>query len=274
MVKRTRKPPIRPEVRRAWLRRNEEDGESPPQIAAKDGYDVRTVRKQIELVKQEREAREARSVVLRNALESHYRDLCKYAESLNAMITGVDRFSSPAIDVYMESALRQHLPRSPLWKDLSKLEQLNRRLTDLEDDVKRRLKDEIEHDSRLGKILAAGESQAIAGITEVLASQSKAWAQEWEGLNIKDNFKVKPIENGSASVEYGFAQMGKVQEDHAKDILEVITDYQSKITTWEQFENMRKLFTELKRVKLALQDELAIITRRRIVLGKCKYCPL
>ena len=82
MAKRIKKPPIKPEVRRDWLRRNEENGESPPQIAAQDGYDVRTVRKQIDLAKQEREAREARIVVLRDAMQRHYDDLRKYAEEL------------------------------------------------------------------------------------------------------------------------------------------------------------------------------------------------
>jgi len=274
MARRTRKPPIKPELRREWLRRNEDNGESPPQIAAKDGYDVRTVRKQIERAKQEREAREARSLVLRNALESHYRDLCKYAERLNSMMIEESRLSLPVPDIYMESALRQHLPRSPIWKDLNKWERLQQRLTELDGDVNRRLRDEIEHDPRLVNTLAVGESQAIAGISEALAFQIKAWSQGWEGLNLESNFKFKPIENGFASVEYGFAQMGKVLKDHVKDILEIITDFQLKIITWEQLDHMRKLFTELKRVKLALQDELAVITHRRIVPGKCKYCPI
>ena len=38
MAKRTKKPPIKAEMRRDWLKRNEEEGESPPQIAVKDRY--------------------------------------------------------------------------------------------------------------------------------------------------------------------------------------------------------------------------------------------
>ena len=88
MKKRTRKPPVRPEVARKWLKRYEEDGESPPQIAQSDGFDVRTVRKQLELMRHEREVREARQVVLRKALESHYADLCSFAENLRAALSG------------------------------------------------------------------------------------------------------------------------------------------------------------------------------------------
>ncbi len=79
MRRRTKKPAVRPEVRRQWLRRFEEYGESPPEISKADGYDVRTVRKQIEYAREERELREARAMVLRNDLERHYSDLCEFA---------------------------------------------------------------------------------------------------------------------------------------------------------------------------------------------------
>ncbi len=54
VASRIKKPAVRPELRREWLRRNETEGESPPEIAKQDGYDVRTVRKQIEIERQER----------------------------------------------------------------------------------------------------------------------------------------------------------------------------------------------------------------------------
>ena len=84
MAKRIRKPAIKPEQRLDWLRRYE-DGESPPKIAENDKVDVRTVRKHIEMAKQEREVKEARSMVLRNALELHYRDLCDCAKKLGGL---------------------------------------------------------------------------------------------------------------------------------------------------------------------------------------------
>ena len=89
MAKRIKKPLVMPEKRREWYKRSEEEGESAPQIAKADKYDVRTVRKQIEIEKQEREIREARSVVLRSALENHYRDLCRYAEGLKLRHSGI-----------------------------------------------------------------------------------------------------------------------------------------------------------------------------------------
>jgi len=111
MTRRIKKPAVRPELRREWLRRNETEGESPPEIAKQDGYDVRTVRKQIEIERQERERREARSIVLRQALEKHYADICTFAQKLDSHITGDTGSLSTIKSEPMWIALREHMPR-------------------------------------------------------------------------------------------------------------------------------------------------------------------
>lgn len=272
MVKRIKKPPVKPEKRLEWLRRYEE-GELPPKIADSDDFDVRTVRKHIELAKQEREAHEARSHVLRNALESHYQDLCKFAEDLDSEIVEERITSSSLRDSRMWSALRQHLPRSSLWVKLGRWDHVLEEISKLEDDVRGKLKHEIERDSRLSKILAAGVKGFIPGMVEALIFQIKSWAREREGLNIRDNFEVKPAGEGFANVNYGAFNMNKVEDKHVAPIKEAVIDFESKIADWEDYKNMQRLFMELERLKLALRDELAIITLRRVVPGRCKYCP-
>ena len=274
MGRKSRKPPVKPEVRRAWLRRYEEDGESPPQIAAADKFDVRTVRKQIELARQEREVREARSTVLRNAMESHYRDLWKLAEALDTEIKQDKIILSELLDSRMCSALREHMPRSPLWKKLGRRDRILEEMANLEDDIREQLREEVEHDSRLDEILAAGENGVILGMVDALNSQMKSWVRGWKGLDIKDNFKVEPVGDGFVKVSYGAFNMGKVKEEHATTIREVLIDFESKVNGWELYGKMQKLFIELQTLKLSLQDELAIITLRRIVPGRCKYCPI
>jgi len=274
MGRRSRKPPVKPDVRRAWLRRYEEDGESPPQIAAADSFDVRTVRKQIELARQEREVREARSTVLRNAVESHYRDLCKLAEELDTEIKQDKIIPSQLKDSRIWSALREHMPRSPLWKKLGRWDRILEEIANLEDDTREQLGEEIKPDSRLNEILAAGEDGVIPGMVDALNSQIKNWARGWKGLDIKDNYRVQPVGGGIVNVSYGAFNMDKVKEEHATTIGEVLIDFESKIVSWELYKKMQKLFTELKSLKLSLQDELAIVTLRRIVPGRCKYCPI
>ena len=274
MGRKSRKPPVKPEVRRAWLRRYEEDGESPPQIASADSFDVRTVRKQIELARQEREVREARSTVLRNAVENHYRDLCKLAEELDTEIKQDRIIPLQLKDSRMLPALREHLPRLPLWKKLGRWDSVLEEITNLEDDIKAQLREEIEPDSRLNEILATGENGVIPGLVAALNFQAERWAREREGLDIEVNFKVDPAGGGFAMISYGAFNMDKVKEEHATAIREVLIDFESKITGWELYGKMQKLLTELKSLRLSLRDELAIIILRRIVPGRCKYCPL
>ena len=126
----------------------------------------------------------------------------------------------------------------------------------------------------MNEILAAGEDGVIPGMVDALNFQIKSWARRWKGLDIKVNFKVEPVGDGIVIVSYGAFNMDKVKEKHATTIREVLIYFESKIISWEPHKKMQKLFTELKSLKLSLQDELAIVTLRRIVPGHCKYCPM
>jgi len=274
MARRSRKPPVRPETRRAWLKRYEEDGESPPQIATADNFDVRTVRKQITLAREERERREARSAVLRNAVESHYRDICRFAEDLDTEIAKDSTVTSTHNTSPLWSALKQHLPRSPLWTKLERWDQALDELSVLKNDTRQHLTEVLQAEPRLTEILTAGEEGVIPGMVFALSFQMTSWAREWQGLDIDQNFRVEPTREGFVTINYGSAHMGEVKEEHADIIRETLVDFESTVIAWKEYEDMEKLFAEIKRLKAILHEELTIITLRRIVPGKCKYCPL
>ena len=274
MARKSRKPPVKPEMRRAWLKRYEEDGESPPQIAVADSFDVRTVRKQIALAYEERERREARTAVLRNAVESHYRDICRFAEELKTEINAESIITSTLKTNPLWSALKQHIPRSPLWKKLDRWDQALDELSVLDNNTQQHLTEVLQAEPRLTEILAADEEGVIPGMVFALSLQMKQWARGRKGLDIDQNFRVEPAQEGFVTVSYGAAHMGKVKEEHADIIRETLVDFESKVTTWKEYGNMVKLFAEMKRLKAILHEELTIITLRRIVPGKCKYCPL
>ena len=120
----------------------EEEGQSVSELAKTVGYDVRTVKKQIEMAHQERESREARFFVLRQALEKHYADLLSFAEKLDS---GIIQSSLPMgiKSDRMWAALHEHLPRSPLWKLIDKMERLNDEVRDIEKRAEQRLWDEV-----------------------------------------------------------------------------------------------------------------------------------
>jgi hypothetical protein len=228
----------------------------------------------IEQAKQEKEVREARLLVLRNALERHYADFTGFAEKLDAEIAHEKKISILLREDRLWPALRQHLPRSPLWSYLNKWDELVGELTGLEQDIKDRLTEELKANSKLREISSVDLEAIIPVLVAVLAFQMKSWAQEYVGLTMQDNFRLEPAAEGLINVHYGFATMGNVHKDHVAIIKQVLIDFESKITGWEEYSRLQKLSRDLKRLKSNIRDELAIITMRRVVPGRCRYCPI
>lgn len=278
MAKRTRKPPIKPEVCRDWLRRNEENGETPPQIAAKDRYDVRTVRKQIDLAKQEREAREARSVVLRNALERHYDDLRKFAEKMNSEISGASNVPSSPDDDLIEAALRQHLPRSPIWGYMSKWQNLQQRVDEEQQKLEEVIEESLKADDRLTPLINAGLDGIVPGTVAVLVAEAKQWSHGNTGYSLKDSLVMEPAGEGLVNPRLGFSHLGIMEVEHSeryvKIVHDVLEDLESRLRDWEDYRDLEKTIAEIGRLSGKLREELAVIRLRRIVPGRCKYCPL
>jgi len=274
MAKRIKKPPVKPEQRYEWLKRYE-SGVSPPKIAVTDDFDVRTVRRQIEKAKQEREVKEARTTVLRSALERHYADLCEFAEKIDSVIVGEGSISQELKHDRMWAALRQHVPRYPLWNYLVTWDNIQQELTTLKGDVKERLERELDNDARLNEIPDTNRSTIIYGFITILVFQLESWSRGRPGINIKDNFKIKPAkEKGAVNIEYGAFCMDDVDSHYVQTVKDILTGWEPRVKKWEEYAALEKLFEKLTKIKSKLQDELAVITLRRVVPGRCKYCPI
>ncbi len=278
MAKRIRKPPIQRDVRRDWLRRNEANGESPPQIATKEHFDVRTVRKQIELAKQEREAHEAKSLVLRNAMENHYEDLRKCAEKLNSKVSGLKNILYSPDDDLIEAALRQHLPRSPIWSYMAKWQNLNEKENEQKRQLGNKIAQDVKEDKRLVPLVEAGLTGIVSGFVLALTFQADQWLYGSPGLNLKENLLSEPGADGLVTLRYGAFRFGEVkaeQADNCKEIIrKVLKDLESKLKELDIYQKLVETKVDIKRLTTKLREELAVIRLRRIVTGRCKYCPL
>lgn len=278
MAKRIKKSTVKTEQRLDWLRRNE-GGESIPKIADRDDFDVRTVRKHVELAKQEREVKEARASVLRNALERHYDDLGRYAEMLNSQLTGAGNVE-PLQDLeFMEAALRQHLPRSPIWGHMLKLQSLQQKVDEQEKKVNAWIEQAVKVDSRLTPLVTTGQVGVIPGIIEALKLKADHWSHGYEGFNLKENLLSEPVGEGQVNLHYGaFYIIDRMDPQHAegyvKIVRKVLEDLESRLRESEELLALEKTLSDIVRVERKLREELAIIRLRRIVPGRCKYCPL
>jgi len=69
-----------------------------------------------------------------------------------------------------------------------------------------------------------------------------------------------------------------MDSEHATGYVEIVRDVledlESNIRGWEVYSELEKIITEIGRLRRKLREELAVIRLRRIVPGRCKYCPL
>ena len=279
MGKRIKKSAIDAEKRMEWLRRNEHEGESPPQIAQKDGYDVRTVRKHIDNAKQERESREARASVLRNALEEHYEDLRHYAEFLDSELSSPGKIKHVEDEEFLMQALRQHVPRSHIWDFRSKRQNLQQQFDGpLLKNTIIRIERETQSDLRLTSLIETGLTGVVPGIVSALTIQAKEWSKGNPGLNLRDNLSMNPDGQGFTAIRYGSIYLGKIDDKHAKEyfgtILNVMKDLESKLKDWEEYREWEQANNEIGLLGWKLKDALAEIRLKRIVPGHCRFCPL
>jgi hypothetical protein len=273
MAKRTKKPAVRPELARQWLRRYEEDGESPPQIAKADGYDVRTVRKQLEAMSRERELREARQVVLRQALENHYVDICSFAEKLRAEISGhtPSMVSSILKDDAMWKALRQHLPRSPLWRDIDRVERLAEPFGLCLGSIKERVKKEARSRTSLQFVSSADEIGLIDGLPESIAFHLQSLARGEKGLlEVSHNRKsAKTV----VRIEHGAFTIALVPEEKAEEVIAMSKNLMNESTDWQEYQDLCRLTQDFVKAQQSSKEELTTIILRRVVPSRCMYCP-
>jgi len=274
MTRRIKKPEVRPDLRRDWLRRHEEEGQSPPEIAKQDHFDVRTVRKQIEIERQERERREARSIVLRDALEKHYADLCIFVQKLDSHITG--ETDSPAFikNDPMSSALREHMPRSPLWKNLEKWEALWEEIHQANSRLKLQLEQVVKSKAPLPFPAPSGEIGLSPAIVDLLSAHFVFTARGEFGLDKRADFRMVATDHGVTSIEYGPYPIGRVPNERVSEVNNLVLRLMSEVTAREEYGEMNRLFTRLARIKRDLHEEFLVIILRRVVIGKCRYCPL
>ncbi|MFC1952538.1 hypothetical protein ACFLWR_00195 [Chloroflexota bacterium] len=280
MTPRQRKPAVSMEKAMEWLERYNR-GESPPEIARADGYDQRTVRKYLDIAGREREAREARGTVLRSALERHYADLCKYAERLGEEASGghgeeFDKsFSSGTrYEPQLGAALREHLPRSPIWGYLKRIEKLNTNKSELAGQLGSTIEAGISSDSYLKSQLANEETSVVTGLIDALKAQAELWAQGSPGLNVTDNLRIEPPDEDFVNVHYGPFNMGRVSKEHVGVVRKAIIDWTSLVKEKEEYRGIERAVRELERIEEKLRDEIAVIVLRRVLPGRCKYCPL
>jgi hypothetical protein len=272
---RGRKRAVSPGKMKEWLRLFEVEGKSPPEIGdmGSDRYDARTVRKYLDIARQERETNEARAQVLRNALERHYEDLASFANKLDQTIAAS---RAPVVEKgdRMWSALRQHLPRSPIPKAIERWEQLHQEISTIQEAAVSRLVDAV-GSSTFGfrdRTMAVGLD--FEGLSSAVADRLKLVAPSQHEDTPTDDPRTELAGEGIVRIFSGDRSCGVVPLEQETQAIGFIRGLITQVSQWPERQSMQKALAELSDVSEELREDLATIVLRRVLPGRCKYCPI
>lgn len=265
------RPRVDPDLAREWLSRLEEKDDTPKGIAEETGYDVRTVRKYIEIARRDRNIKQAAAIVWRDAVAGHYKDLCSFADKIGSEVNSNRKVGLEVTDPYLWKALRQHLRTNPLWKYIDKW---NRLLDDM-DACREKSLSKIERrvieDSKANSTLKEGG--VPQGAIAFLQHQFKQWSSDGKGLNVDTCFVVEKNDGEKIQGRFGAFGFGEFQKNNLGKIISRLRKYEGKIKDWPELKSIKQLRNESWAIRGKIFDAVAIIRYRRVVAGHCIYCP-
>jgi hypothetical protein len=272
MATRRRKPAVPPGLRSQWLAKYEYQGEPIADIAEAAGYDRRTVTKEIEKAQEDRERKEARSVVLRQAMERHYQDLCNLAERLDAIVAGSGIGMSDLKNEPLWRALREHLPRAVLWKKLDSWEKALKDLSDIDSTIQAQARAMVE-ESAFGYSEVPDAVGFGPGLLQAVSRQSEASERGKKGLTLEADFRIGRAGEGRHTLQLGPFSVGIATAEHLEAARTLLQRVMSGVPAWVDYYEVSRHTEELRRARERVQDDLLEITLKRVVSGRCRYCP-
>jgi hypothetical protein len=88
------------------------------------------------------------------------------------------------------------------------------------------------------------------------------------------DFSTRPGDERTTGVSLGEVLIGRIPDNQVVKVKEMLGHLLQEVTTLPEHDDMSRHLDEQRRIRRALDDELAIIMLRRIVPGRCKYCPI
>jgi hypothetical protein len=288
MGKHYKKSIVYPEKAREWLSRYE-SGEALKAIALKDHFDIRTVKRQVEEAISDRDIKAVRQTVLRSALEQHFNDFVELAEKIRNMANGGHLINLDPNERSLLDGLKQHLPRSPFWDYLDKYQNNLQKLAELKKNIKDRIENiYIVYPEKKGKIVLNPDftmprlvhfgSNIDFTINISTAPNIKNKANQIASTVMKTHTaKVNQIEPATRETQAVKVDQIEPATRETQAIIEDSYLFDDLREALEQYQKTILLPTDpldLKRLQQQLNGELTTILLRRVVPGRCRYCPI
>jgi hypothetical protein len=262
---------IQPEQRLKWLKRFEE-GESIFKIATDANVDHRTVRKHIGLARSEKELRDERSIVLRNALERHFSDLLTIIDIMLTHIDTGETIEFSGDDEFLQNALREHIPRSAIWPLLRNWNSYVAGVTLLKARIRDKLERAVSSDATLAAINERKSDELFRRMRSALKAEERSHGHP--GLDVKV-VEIEERANQLRVVSSAFTAFGELDDKEELAVVQaVLAKIQSEMEAWEEFTELGDQYRKLADARTKLKEALRILKWKRIVPGRCRLCPM
>ena len=257
-------------MRRDWLRRYEE-GETPFDIAKSVKFDPRTVRKQLSLAQEQLELVDARAHVFRNALERHYEDICRFANEIkSAFYLPTSLGSNPGglMDYHEQdpllAALQEHLPRSPLWKHINTWDDAKEAYLSSVQALKERIWKEVKASPSFSEITSELNTDRLhEAVLDDFGFHLLAILRGERGLESRREGKEV------AGIRFRHGDLLNLTEEKQAWLRDLLREAQM----WDEFHAFTQATEHLGQTRKDIIAELDIIILRRVLPGRCRYCP-
>ena len=113
----------------------------------------------------------------------------------------------------------------------------------------------------------------ISSIADFFVKQTRFWIHGF-GVDIKQAFKTEPDSEGMVSLRLGGYNIGTVAESQSVEAKESLLGFRKKLSSFSEYQEVARLLEELQKLAPEIQEELAVISLRRVVPGRCRYCPV
>jgi hypothetical protein len=257
-------------LRREWAQDVIGGRRTEAQIAKQQHVDIRTVRKHVSRGRDELAFDQARARVFEDALRSHFAHLTDLAGRLRQRVEQPDSLGRPLVEETdwssqrLLGALKQHLPRTPLWGRLTEWNELTiQRLSDVRDRVKQRAAQTV--------------GEGAEGLRQLLAYHADAFILTGSGLDGRGR-QVTAAEDetllyGAFRWPMGDSTRGKSIEKRVEAEERRAKELEDAVLNWPEVDEGRTLIIRLNQLRRDLGSELETIVLRQILPGVCTYCP-
>jgi len=114
----------------------------------------------------------------------------------------------------------------------------------------------------------------VQGRDGIVVVEVKSTSREGADKQLERNFKLEEIKDDIMGMFHNPLQVGTANVVTKTQIPGFLVTLEKKITPLEGLDRLTVLHRQLKHVQVNLKDELNVIILRRVVPGRCRYCPI